>query len=460
MTKAAKTYPHALARLAAGALLFCSSPVLGSNFNDFLPGAKAMGMGMAFSAVADDPSAMFFNPAGTANTPYAQAGSSLGRMDSPVGAMSFMSLNYVRPFEPINTATVGAAYYAGRQTNGGDRDAFLFHYAQEVKLPQLYLSKPLKVGGNFKFINIDRKGPGTFGAGFDGGVLARSNFGLSGSFAVLDFTTNAGVPHPIWVFGTAYTWRKWLTLAGDFRAHRGLSEFYPGLEAAFHQGLLKARVGRGFQLDGITQVAFGLGVNFSPVILDVAMTVPAGGIHKKGGSYQATFNYRFGAPSFAGNYVGQAAGQAESLRSDINLLEDRKKTLETETDTASTNRAVAEGELRVLEKRVTQLQETYRQIQKKRDEVDYELNGLQIEKKNLTPAPPPPPKPKPRAPSKPLVLWPRRHAVQAGDTLRSISQQYYADPALWEQIYDANRDKVERGLPKESAVLTIPEPRR
>lgn len=459
MTKAAKTYIRALARLVAGALLLCPGPAFGSNFNDFLPGAKAMGMGMAFSAVADDPSAMFFNPAGTANTPYAQAGSSLGRMNSPVGTMSFMSMTYLRPYEPINTATVGAAYYAGRQTNGGDRDVFLFHYAQEVKLPALYLTKPLKVGGNFKFLNIDRAGPGNFGVGFDGGVLARSSFGLSGSFSVLDFTTNTGVPSPIWVFGTAYTWRKWLTLAGDFRAHRGLSEFYPGLEAAFHHGLLKARVGRGFQLDGIGQVAFGLGVNFSPVILDVAMTLPTAGIHKQGGSYQATLNYRFGAPSFAGNYVGQAAGQAQSLRTDINLLEDRKKTLETETDTVSTNRAVAEGELRVLEKRVTQLQETYRQLQKKRDEVDYELNGLQIDKKNLTPVPPPP-KPKPRAPSKPLVLWPQRHAVQAGDTLRALSQRYYADPALWEQIYDANRDKIERGLPKENAVLTIPEARR
>ena len=47
-------------------------------FNDVLPGARAMGMGNAYGAIADDAFGVFYNPAGSANTPYVQAAGSLG----------------------------------------------------------------------------------------------------------------------------------------------------------------------------------------------------------------------------------------------------------------------------------------------------------------------------------------------------------------------------------------------
>lgn len=442
------------------AFFLCVSAARAADFADVLPGAKAMGMGTAFSAVADDPNAMFYNPAGTANAPYAQAGASAGRMLSPVGTLSFASLTYLRPFEPIATASLGAAYYAGRQTNGGDKDVFLFHYAQELRVPRLDLSRPLKVGGNFKFVNIDRTGPGSFGAGFDAGLIARSHFGLATSLAVMDLTTNVGIPSPMLVLGAAYTWKKWLTLAGDMRARRGGgTEFYPGVEASFLQGLLKARAGRGLQLDGVSQVSLGLGVNFSPVILDVAMTVPTGGIHRQGGAYQATFNYRFGAPSFTGNFMGQAAGAAESLRADIQRLEERKKSLQTETQALESTKAVVAGQRHVLEKRVGELQEEYRLLQKKKDETEYALSVLGIEKKKQEPPPALKPAPPPK-PAPPREIWPKSHQVKAGDTLRSLALKYYGDANLWEQIYEPNRDKVDRGLPREGETLAIPEPKR
>lgn len=444
------------------ALILSTARLQAAGFSDMNPGAKAMGMGMAFSAVADDPYAMFFNPAGTANTPYVQAGSSLGRLPSPVGILTFGALTYLRPFDPINTATVGSAYYAERQTNGGDRDVFLFHYAQEIKIPQLPLTKPLKVGGNFKFINVDKSpasGDGHFGAGFDGGVVARSNFGLTGALALTDLTTNVGVPRPTITLGSAFLWEKWLTVAGDLRARSGLTEFYPGLEAAFFQGLLKARMGRGFQLDGIGQVSFGFGVNFSPAILDVAMTFPSNSINRQAGGYQASFNYRFGAPAFFGQFVGSAASQSESLKAEIEKLEESRKALEAETMNAQTNRDIADGQLRVLEKRVRELQDEHRLLQRRKEETDYDLKEAELRKKAAgEPSPPPPVLRKP-APA-PAPTWPREHLVVAGDTLRSLSKTYYNDPELWEQIYEANREKIERGLPQEGATLVIPEPKK
>ena len=45
-----------------------------------------------------------------------------------------------------------------------------------------------------------------------------------------------------------------------------------------------------------------------------------------------------------------------------------------------------------------------------------------------------------------------------GGNLFDLAQQYYGDPNQWEKIYDANREKVERGLPAEGASLVIPAP--
>lgn len=455
--------PTVRARTTAFFALLCllSAPARASRYHDFRPGAKAMGMGYAFTAVADDPYAMFFNPAGTANTPYSQVGGSVGRLDSPMGPMSWGALTYLRPFEPVNTATVGSAYYIERQLNGGDTDIMLFHYSQELKAPALRLSRPLKIGGNFKVINNDggTQGGGAVGLGFDGGVLLRSAFGLQAGLAVTELTSNVGVAHPRLSLATAYTWQRWLTAAVDVRVRKGLTELYPGLEAAFHQGLLKVRAGRGFQLDNVDQLAFGMGVNFSPVVLDVAVQFPTGGLFRRSGGYQASFNYRFGAPSFSGSFVGQAASQAETLKADILRLEEQKKSLEEQTRTAQTHREISDGEVRVLEQRVRELEDQYRLLQKKREELGYEIQDQKMRQRVLTAPPPEAPKiPAPEAGPKP-PSWPKRHVARAGDTLRTLSKQYYGDANLWEQIYNANRDKIDRGLPQEGAELVIPEPR-
>ncbi|OGR84207.1 MAG: hypothetical protein A2636_03510 [Elusimicrobia bacterium RIFCSPHIGHO2_01_FULL_64_10] len=48
------------------------------------------------------------------------------------------------------------------------------------------------------------------------------------------------------------------------------------------------------------------------------------------------------------------------------------------------------------------------------------------------------------------------YTVQKGDTLTSIAQKVYGDSKRWKEIYNANKDKMEKGLAKPGAVLTIP----
>src|SRR4051812_8288413 len=117
------------------AAFFCAAGPAGAvAFNDVLPGARAMGMGNAFGAVADDAFGLWYNPAGTANTPYVQAAGTVGRLQSPRGTLTHVSGAYLRPYEPINTATIGASYDLERQQNSGDMDTLLFNYAQELKI--------------------------------------------------------------------------------------------------------------------------------------------------------------------------------------------------------------------------------------------------------------------------------------------------------------------------------------
>lgn len=423
-------------------MLFVPAAARGANYGDVLPGAKAQAMGMAFVSVADDPYALFYNPAGLAGSEFIQSSLSVGRMLSPVGPLTHWAMTYTRPYPLLPRATVGAAYFGERQTNGGDQDRFLFSFAAAHQLP--YLQRPLKYGGNFKFLSMDEPGNSKFGVGLDAGALVESDRGVRLGVALTDLSTKMPVPTPTLSLGVSYVWRGWLMPTVDVRSRKGLTEVYPGVEAGFHQGLVKVRMGKGLRLDGVGQIAFGVGMNLSPWFVDTAATLPWGSLNRQAGSFQVSVAYRFGAPSFFGRFVGDTSRLSEELRSDVAGLEERRKTLQAQVAVGEANRTASEGQVRSLELRTRELQEQIRLL-----EIRLEERGFDTQK----------PKPPPFKP-KPVVTWPKKHTVVQGDTLRSIAAEHYGDPGLWEILYNANADKVERGLPKVGAVLTVPAPKK
>ena len=152
------------------------------------------------------------------------------------------------------------------------------------------------------------------------------------------------------------------------------------------------------------------------------------------------------------------------MRTEIIHLEQLEKTLESDTRVSEANRGIVAERMSLLHKSFSQTNDDLRQLRKRKEELEYDIQALELEKRKLSTAPlPPKPRPKPKPKPKPApaaVAWPRLHQVGPADTLRSLAEYYYHDAGLWERIYDANRDKIDRGLPRPGAVLSIPEPVR
>lgn len=54
--------------------------------------------------------------------------------------------------------------------------------------------------------------------------------------------------------------------------------------------------------------------------------------------------------------------------------------------------------------------------------------------------------------------FPLAHKVKEGETLVSISKKYYNTEKGWKKIYEANKDKIIKGVPIVGEILIIPEP--
>lgn len=448
--------------LAALLSLALPAPARASIFSDIRPGARAMGMGTAYTAVADDLFGMYHNPAGQAGGGFTQIGGTLGRALSPDGLATYTAAAYTRPLPFLPGAVIGASYFGLDQTGvEAERNQFLVHFSKSVSIPQLRLRRPVKAGVNGKILqNKPGRGKGNkVGVGFDAGLILESGENLTVGAALIDVVAGTNAPAPTFGLGAAYRVLRRVTLTGDFRTRPHLTEFFPGVEVDLYQRLLRLRAGKGLQLDHPSVLALGVGANFSPVEVDFAASIPFGGLNRRAGGFELTLSYRFGAPPFYGRFVGSAAREAEALRSEILELEGRRDRLQSEVRGARTEQAAAEGQARAQEDRLRSLREQVDALER-----SLELQRYEAERARPAPASPPPaprarPAPKPRkaAPVRPRL--PARHTVRPGDTLRSLAEKYYGDASLWELIYRANPEKVERGVPVEGAALVIPAPR-
>lgn len=415
------------------------------------PGGRANGMGTAFSSVADDAYGIFYNPAGLSGMSYLEAGGGFARRLDPARPVGEANLVYVRPNPDIKEKAAGFGYHALRQGGQGDKDTFLFGQGQRFTLK--YFQQPVWWGYNFRITSLrypagspegGNSGRSHFGLGGDAGVLLSANNGLRTGLVLSD--VNLGLGKSLAAVTLANSIRlKGTLFAADLRVRGGHAEFFPGLERPLFNDLLRLRAGRGVKLGGVDYLAAGLGINLLPWVIDITASLPWKGFHVQGGVYEVSVVHRFGAPTFSERFVGDAAGRARELREQIDGLRQQRLALENSIMTLRVNRGVMESELAQSQSRLRDLEDRLKETEVSVLDAQFRLDN-----------PPPPPPPAPRA--KPPEKWPRRHTVQAGETLRSISSRYYGNPNLWERIYQANEKLIFRGLPREGSVLEIPPP--
>ncbi len=403
------------------------------------PGARANALGTAFSSVADDPYTVFYNPAGLTNLTNTENRFGLARQFSPRGPMGEASIAYIRPV-PDTGHTAGLGYHALRRKDTGGMDSLTAGMGASFTLK--YLQRPVLYGGNLKLVSLRDPEKSHFGLGADGGLIFSSNMGLNTALVLSDFTLGLGRSLTTFTIGNSYRWKE-ILLALDLKIRGSYAEVFYGLERGMFNNLLQFRAGKGVALDGPAYLALGLGINTTPWIIDLAASIPWNGLGETAGLYEVNVGYRFGAPTFAERFVGDAGARAAALRTQVDDLRTQKASLENSVATYRANKGVLEADLNVMQSRMRDMEPRLKELDIRIIEAEHRLEE---------------PQPVKRAPAPPPEKWPRLHKVMPGDTLRSIASRYYGNPSLWERIYEANRKYISRGLPVEGAILEIPYP--
>jgi len=219
-------------RAVLTASLFASLPALAGGFSIFEAGARAMGMGGAFVAQADDPSAMFYNPAGMA---FQQRSGMFG------GTFIYWDAELSQGFAPFP----GEGYTAKQEGH--------------VQVPPVHFYVTTPLPGRFKDINLS--------------IGAWTPFGLStkwedpNNFRGRFLSQRADLRHLAMGFQLSAKLTPWLAIGGgpelrfsDVKLQRNVAIYNPFIGQpvdAAHLNLVS---------DGIeTDVTWGAGLMLAPI---------------------------------------------------------------------------------------------------------------------------------------------------------------------------------------------------
>ncbi|MHB2027043.1 MAG: PorV/PorQ family protein [Elusimicrobiota bacterium] len=301
--------------LSAAPKSFAASPVgtSGAQFLEIEPGARPAGMGYAFSAIGDDPNAVYYNPAGLASLKRVEA---TGMEDQYFQGVNYDFATVAVPLarfskdSDANYGVASASLYnlsvGGLQQRGpvetvspqgtfSSQDyAYALSYAYD-------LGKGLSLGATGKIIQSDLDGYNASGEAFDVGALYRKDK-LSLATGVRNLGPGygfAGQADPLprtWFLGAAYIILPGWTGAfeGDFPRDADPAYSF-GTEYAYQftqkiSGALRAGyASQNTDAGGFSGATVGGGLGYGNVRFDFAF-VPFGDL---GNEYQYSLTVKF-----------------------------------------------------------------------------------------------------------------------------------------------------------------------
>ncbi len=418
-TRAQVCHPSSVIRHFCTLFAICYSLFL-FLFSTFLPfyllpavyafTVRSDGLGGSAVAISDDLGSIRKNPSGLAFIPESQIAFNAGNYVSADKAGPSLGIDYAHFLRKIGV--VSGYFKKSFSDDGADmigvaigrKERTTENFFWGARIGALAAGLDLNLGARYKKMNYD--------------------FGVS----AYDIPNeNRRVQ-----FGVARKFDEYL-ICLDFDTK---GKLYLGAEAGVYGDMGNLRVGVN---SSEKTICLGFGSYLWPYGIDVFYGIPWD--FKGTGRFALSLFYRFGGFDFSQILLNKNTEKAVALENKILEMKTR---------------------LNVLNKSLVETEDAYKKARDFVDILDSEASSLIKKKlKEHRGDPEPPPKettiksPPARAKeSKPL--WPIKHKVIPGDSLRSLAERYYGNPNRWQSIYDSNRDKIERGLPKIGSELTIP----
>ncbi len=268
--------------ILAASVAFLLAGTAGANFLEVEVGARAMGMGGAFVAVADDVTALHWNPAGLADL----EGIQVFGMRTSVYSVDGLSEDSVLAGYGMGRRGIAAGWLRTGAQDLYHEDTLVAGYGMKTPIDGLSAGLSVKrysiAAPGYEYYNdpnFDTGGDAAFSG--DVGVLYRSGSWSAGATyrnigePTLQLISTTQDPDPIvgeFRVGGSYVFREVMTISGEWRVPSEVPSYYDsagsfnlGTEVWFYDVFaLRAGMNR----DRITA---GLGLKADPVRIDVAL---------------------------------------------------------------------------------------------------------------------------------------------------------------------------------------------
>ena len=338
-------------RSLAIALLLCAAPAQAA-FEDLGAGARAPGMGNAFTALADDVHAVHYNPAGLAQLERPQASAGYARLYMGLSDGSDLGISQFFYAQPLRSGRWGGI--------GGTWQRFALDDIYEESTLGLSWGRLLyerrsgsKLLGGFSFKRLSRgfKAPPEAANSMNGLTrTANPDPVLSGETETSAFDADLGllmrfggrfqtglvVKHfmqpdvgfaapdklPMDIRLAAAYRALWMNMTGEVRQVKGptgsadrdilvaAERWFPTLSA----GTFGMRGGLGIGSRQWRQVSAGLTYRINKIQIDYAFLMPMGTVQDTAGTHRFAFTFHFGAPAPEDEITGALLRDAQRLR--------------------------------------------------------------------------------------------------------------------------------------------------